>query len=69
MDDILIKMQTTIAQQDVDISNLSDELYTQQKEMAQLREEVRALKQHLKSMADDGFSSTPPEQEPPPPHY
>lgn len=70
MDDIIIHMQTTIDRHEMDIVNLSDELYTQQKEVAKLRDQLAQLEQRLKSLADEDYSAqTELGQEPPPPHY
>lgn len=68
MDDTIIKLQETVAYQNVEIAQLSEELYTQQKELAALRLQLDRLSSLMQnSQAQPGTHDGTPE--PPPPHY
>ena len=66
MEDKIIELQEIIAHQGVTLTQLSDELYAQQKETAELRRQVKLLSEQLQKYALDDDNGTP---EPPPPHY
>lgn len=61
-------MQEQIAYMQAEISQLSDELYAQQKEQADLRLELLKLQQKLQVAQGDGAILTAAEDSPPP-HY
>lgn len=65
MNEAIIQLQETIAHQGRDITRLSDAVYAQQKEIAELRRELEKLKAFAKG--DEGIR--PVDQETPPPHY
>jgi len=70
MEDMIIELQEALAHQSDEISQLSKELYTQQREVADLRDLVKKLETKLKAFAegqDDGAGNL--QDEPPPPHY
>ncbi|NBO17726.1 MAG: SlyX family protein [Proteobacteria bacterium] len=67
MDDTIITLQTIVAHQGEDIAALSQELYTQQKELALLKQQMGVLLERLRTLADAGPQDKA--QEPPPPHY
>lgn len=65
---MIITLQERIAYQDEEITRLSDELYAQQKDMADLRRELK----NIASKIDQGESESnirPVSEETPPPHY
>jgi uncharacterized coiled-coil protein SlyX len=68
MDETVIRLQEMISHLEHDFSKLSAELYTQQKELAVLRQQVLSLQKKLEASADNTPLQTLT-QEPPPPHY
>lgn len=61
-------LQEQIAYMQSELGQLSDELYAQQKEMANLRLEIIKLQQKLQAtQSDSGILS--PAEDVPPPHY
>lgn len=69
MDEMIIRLQEAIAHQGEDILRLSDELYTQQKEIADLRRQLQLLHAKLKAASEEGTGIRPANEETPPPHY
>ena len=69
MDDMMIRLQTIVGHQEEDIANLSKELYTQQKELNHLKQQMAALIERFRSFADAADSNQDKIPEPPPPHY
>ncbi len=65
---MITKLQEIVAHQSEDISRLSDELYAQQKEIAELYRQIASLKVKLQSAIEDS-GVKPIEDEAPPPHY
>ena len=68
MDDTIIRLQEIISHLEHNFSKLSEELYTQQKELAALRHHVLQLQTQLRSALQEN-SIRPPDEETPPPHY
>ena len=68
VEDIIIKMQSMMAQHELAIAELSDELYAQQKETEQLREQLRQVREQMRSLSAQA-AEAPATIEPPPPHY
>lgn len=69
MDAITIKLQEMLTCQALDIAQLSEELYAQQKEVSELKKQYAELKQRIQSLADEGEAPSDITNEPPPPHY
>lgn len=69
MKEMITKLQEAVAHQGEDIVRLSDELYAQQKEMAEIRLQFMKLKAEFRAAAESDDSIKPEDQEPPPPHY
>jgi uncharacterized coiled-coil protein SlyX len=67
MDEMMIRLQTIVGHQEEEISNLSNELYTQQKELNALKQQMAVLLERFRSLPDDGAQDKG--MEPPPPHY
>ncbi len=65
MSDSTIALQEELAHQALEISRLSDELYAQQKEILQLKDQLGDFKEALES----GTHIRSQEEETPPPHY
>lgn len=68
MEDTIIKLQIALAEQEHEITNLSDELYAQQKEIAILKRQYAQMLERIQALSEqtaDGDSA----KEPPPPHY
>jgi SlyX protein len=61
------ELETRLAQQDQSILELSDEMYRQQQQIAQLELELRHLAERLKAIAIPEPASEP--QDETPPHY
>lgn len=66
---MIIKLQTIVGHQEEEISNLSKELYVQQKEVSLLKQQVAALIERFRGLRDAGGSVADMGAEPPPPHY
>jgi uncharacterized coiled-coil protein SlyX len=62
------ELEARVAQQDQALVELSDELYRQQRQVAQLEERLRQLAERFKSMAPGAEPVLRPEDEKPP-HY
>ena len=68
MDDRIIRLEEQMALIQADLFQMSDELFTQQREMGRLRREFEMLKGRLQSaQSDSGILK--PEEDSPPPHY
>lgn len=61
------ELEARLAQQDHSISELSDEVYRQQQQIAQLEINVRQLAERLKAVAAPEHPSNPTDEIPP--HY
>jgi len=61
-------LEELCAYQQIEIHQLSDELFAQQKEMSSLYSRLHRLEQKLQSMAEIS-PVRPLEEETPPPHY
>lgn len=66
MEDAIIKLQEIVSHQQEELARLSEELYIQQREIAELRLLCRNLKTRLEQ-AEAALPAQGPE--PPPPHY
>lgn len=69
MDEAIIKLQILAEHQETEIQALSKELYTQQKELAQLRLQLAELTERLYALENDPGTALDADDEPPPPHY
>ena len=68
MDDRITRLEEQIPLMQADLSQISDELYAQQKENGSLRREIETLKDRIKSVQSDS-GILKPEEDSPPPHY
>ena len=68
MDDRITKLEEQIALMQADLSQISDELYAQQRENGSLRREIQTLKDRIYSVQSDS-GILKPEEDSPPPHY
>ena len=68
MDDRITRIEEQIALMQAELSQISDELYAQQKENGSLRREIETLKDRTQSVQSDG-GILRPEEDSPPPHY
>lgn len=68
MENTIIQLQEAIFHQGEDLERMSLELYTQQKELAELRAQIAKIYAKLKNM-EEGDNIRRPDQETPPPHY
>ncbi len=68
MDYRIIRLEEQIALMQADLSQISDELYAQQKENSCLRREIETLKDKIKSVQSDS-GILKPEEDSLPPHY
>ena len=68
MDDRTTRLEEQVALMQADLSQMSDELYSQQREVGSLRQEIETLKSRiLYAQSDSGILK--PEEDRPPPHY
>ena len=65
MTESLTALQEIVAHQELEISRLSDEIYAQQREIAQLRQMLLKFKETVESLSQLRSA----EDETPPPHY
>ena len=65
MDDRIIELETRLTYQDDLLQKLDEVVASQQKEIDELKLQVRHLSQQLQVV----HQSTPQSEEPPPPHY
>ena len=68
MDDRITRLEEQIALMQADLSQISDELYAQQKENGSLRREIETLKDTIQAVQSDS-GILKPEEDSPPPHY
>ena len=68
MDNRTTRLEEQVTFLQADLSQMSDELYVQQREIGSLRQEIETLKSRLLSAQSDGDILTP-EEDGPPPHY
>ena len=68
MDDRITRLEEQIALMQADLSQISDELYAQQRENGSLRREIQTLKDRIFSVQSDS-GILKPEEDSPPPHY
>ncbi|MGB0690011.1 MAG: SlyX family protein [Candidatus Puniceispirillum sp.] len=68
MDSKIRKLEELTAILQAELSQMSDELYAQQKDIEQLRIEIRNLKSKLQNVATDSGILTA-DEDTPPPHY
>ncbi len=67
MENRLAELEIRFMEQEATLDSLSEQLYLQQKEIAQLNRQLETLKDRLKSMAQSPVASMA--EETPPPHY
>ena len=67
MEDRIVELETKLVFQDETINELNEVITDQQKQLDELREEVRLLNLRIVSLAESSTDSN--EKEPPPPHY
>ena len=68
MDDRTTRLEELVALMQADLSHMSDELYSQQREIGSLRQEIETLKSRiLSAQSDSGILK--PEEDTSPPHY
>ena len=68
MDDRITRLEEQIALMQADLSQISDELYAQQKENGSMRWEIETLKDTIQAVQSDS-GILKPEEDSPPPHY
>ncbi|MBY0406894.1 MAG: SlyX family protein [Rickettsiales bacterium] len=66
---MIIKLQTIVGYQEEEIASLSQELYVQQKELQQLKQQMAVLIDRFRSLSDAAGGQQDKSPEPPPPHY
>lgn len=69
MKETIITLQEVVSHQGEEILRLSDELYVQQKEIAELRSQLMLLQAKLQAAVEEGAGVRSIDQETPPPHY
>lgn len=69
MDNALITLQEIVSHQAMQISQLSDELYAQQREITELRTQLNRLHQKYQQLSERQSDNADTLPEPPPPHY
>ena len=70
MHDDIVTLQEMLAHQSVEIAQLSEELYKQQKEMSHLKKQLALLIDKVRELEANGSQTNQPfTPEPPPPHY
>ena len=63
----MIALQEMLAHQQLELKKMSDEIYSQQKEIMELKRQLKRLGEQVEQNApDDGSQGG---YEPPPPHY
>ncbi|MBK8453718.1 MAG: SlyX family protein [Thiofilum sp.] len=67
MEQRLERLEMLFMEQEQTLDSLSEQVYVQQKEIAQLRLELHHLKERLKGLNTSIIAS--PAEETPPPHY
>lgn len=67
MEQRLERLEMLFMEQEQTLDSLSEQVYVQQKEIAQLRLELHHLKERLKGLNASIIAS--PSEETPPPHY
>lgn len=67
MEKRVIELENKLIFQDETINELNDVITDQQRQLDQLREEIRLLNLRVASVAQSNVSAE--EKEPPPPHY
>lgn len=67
MDNAIMKLQEIVSHQQEELSRLSDELYLQQKHIAELQEALRGMRRRMQEISESQAGDNTPE--PPPPHY
>ena len=68
MDDRITRLEEQITLMQADLSQISDELYAQQRENGSLRREIETLNDRIQSVQSDS-GILKPEEDSPPPHY
>ncbi len=69
MNELMITLQTRMLHQEEEISQLSQELYVQQKEITTLKQQFSALAERFQSLTNEESIVRDMEQETRPPHY
>ena len=68
MDNRITRLEEQIALMQADLSQISDELYAQQRENGSLRRKIETLNDRIQSVQSDS-GILKPEEDSPPPHY
>ncbi len=63
----IAELESKLAFQEITISDLNQELVTQQSRVERMQQQLKALFQQIESMKDSNIAR--PEDETPPPHY
>ncbi len=69
MEKEIIKLQEAQAHQTIEISELSDELYRQQKELTALKNYIQIMEAKFQAAVETGNDINLPQNDTPPPHY
>ena len=69
MDEMMITLQTIVGHQEEEIANLSQEVYTQQKELNRLKQQMAMVLERFRALQEAGEGGQEKNVEPPPPHY
>lgn len=69
MEEKITELQTIVGHQEVEIANLSAELYVQQKELSKLKQQMANLIERFLSLSEATEAARDKSPEPPPPHY
>ena len=68
MDANIKKLEEKLAFMQLDLQQMSDELFAQQREITKLKSQIHRLEDKVKSL-DQTNGILPPEEDVPPPHY
>lgn len=69
MEEALIKLQNITQHQANDIANLSAELYSQQRELAELKNQLALILERLTNLSQNDDAVKDASEETSPPHY
>ncbi len=69
MEKEIIKLQEMLAHQGAEITELSDELYSQHKELTALKQYIQVLEVKFQAAVDSQSDINLPQDDAPPPHY
>ena len=69
MEKDIIKLQEIVAHQGIEISELSDELYNQHKDLVALKNYIKIIEAKFQIAIEAGNDINLPQDAAPPPHY